>query len=163
MTNYPINPLPYLPPGMTIDPGPADRKVRGEMVVHPVPPLNHEYLAIAETNRFIPIQQCEELRGIIEGLLHEAEIHPVEEIGHPLGIGMFTFVDSFARDQAVGTTFDLDDNETVVSFVPHDVAINMCLSTFGPVLWLLYIGFPDDYKTLHYLHKSVEGFGRLLT
>lgn len=163
MVNYPMNPFPFIPHGMTIDPGPTDRLVRSGVVVHPISPLNHDYLAIAESNRFVPIQQCEEMRNTIEGLLHESEIHPIETIDHPLNIGMFAFVDSFARDQAVGTTFELDDEETIISFVPHDAAINMRLTTFGPALWLMYIGFPDDYKTLHYLQKLVEGYGRLIT
>ena len=70
------------------------------------------------------------------------------------------------RDNVVGTTFEIDAEEegdinTVVSFVPHDEALNMRLTTFGPDVWILYIGFSQDYQTYHYLHRSVDGFGSL--
>ena len=123
--------LPRQPPGLTIDPGPASQKVHGEMVVDPEPLLNHDFLAIAEANRFVPIHQKETLPTTIEGLLHESNIHPIEFIYHPLGIGMFEFVDSFARDQVVGTTFQLDDEDTIISFVPcntPDVTFHICNS-----------------------------------
>jgi hypothetical protein len=55
MANFPVNPLAFLPNGMTIDQGPADRKVRSMLVVDPVPPLQHDSVLIIETNRFIPI------------------------------------------------------------------------------------------------------------
>ena len=64
-------------------------------------------------------------------------------------------------DAVVGTTSELDEDEadehTVISFVPHDVALNMRLTTFGPEVWLLYIGFPYDYQTDYYINKSLGG------
>ena len=116
--------------------GPADRKVRADMVVSAVPPLRHDFLAIAEANKFIPQHQKEALRDTIQGLLHESHFFPTEVEDHPLGIGIFGFDDSLVRDTVVGTTFELDemqaDEHTVISFVPHDAALNMRLTTFGP-------------------------------
>ena len=57
MANYPLNIVPYLPPGMTIELGPADRRVCADMVVGPIPPLRHDCLATTEANRFIPFHQ----------------------------------------------------------------------------------------------------------
>ena len=72
-------------------------------------------------------------------------------------------MNSVDRDTVVGTTFDLDENEveehTMISVVPHDAALNMRLTTFGPGVWILYVGFPYDYQTQHYMHKSVDKFG----
>ena len=86
---------------------------------------------------------------------------------YPLGIAIFGFPDLVIRDVVVGTTFELDEDEgnlnTVVSFVPHDAALNMRLTTYGPQVWLLYISFPHDYQTSHYIHKSVDKFGELIT
>ena len=167
MANYPLNIVPYLPPGMTIELGPADRKVRADMVVGPIPPLRHDFLAIAEANRFIPQHQKEALRDTIQGLLHESHYFPIEISDHPLGVGIFGFVNSVVRDTVVGTTFELDEFQAeehiVISFVPHDAALNMRLTTYGPQVWLLYIGFPHDYQTSHYIHKSVDKFGELIT
>lgn len=38
MANYPLNPVPFLPPGFAVEPGPANRVVRSGMVVGPIPP-----------------------------------------------------------------------------------------------------------------------------
>ena len=85
----------------------------------------------------------------IEGLLHESNFFPTEVDDYPLGIGTFGFVDYVVRDAVVGTTFELDEDDenmnTVVSFVPHDAAINMRMTSYGPQIWLLYVGFPHDY------------------
>ena len=159
MANFPINIVPYLPQGMTVELGPTDRKVRADMVVSAVPPLHHNFLAIAEANRFIPQHQKEALRDTIQGLLHEFHFFPTEVEDHALGLGIFGFDDSLVRDTVVRTTFELDemqaDEHTIISFVPHDVALNMRLTTFGPEIWILYVGFPYDYQTQHYMHKSV--------
>lgn len=72
MANYPLNPIPFLPQGWAVEPGPADRLVRSGMVVNPIPPLNHDFLVIAKANRFVPHHRRAALRDTIEGLLHEA-------------------------------------------------------------------------------------------
>lgn len=148
---------------MTIELGPADQKMRDDMVIGPNPPLRHDYLAIAEVNRFVPFHHKADLRHTIEGLLHEFNFFPTEVDDYPLGIDIFGFVDSAVRDAVVGTTFELDEDyenmNIVVSFVPHDAAINMRMTSYGPHIWLLYTGFPHDYQTSHYIHKSVDKFG----
>lgn len=85
---------------------------------------------------------------------------------HPLSIAIYEFMGSMVRDAVVGTTFDLeeeDDMNTKVSFIPHDPTLNMHLTPFGPDMWLLYVGFPYDYQTHHYLHRPVDRFDSLLT
>ena len=66
----------------------------------------------------------------------------------------------------MGTTFELDElqeeEHTVITFVPHDVVINMRLTSFSPEIWIMYVGFPYDYQTQHYNHKPVDTFGTLL-
>lgn len=167
MVNYPVNVVPYIPQGMTIELGPEDRVVPSDMVVHPVPPLNHDFLAVAEVNRHVPFHQKAALRQIITGLLHESHFFPSEIDDYPLGIAIYGFEDPLTRDNVVGTTFEIDaevegEMYTVVSFVPHNSALNMRLTSYGPEIWLLYIGFPHDYQTYHYTHRSVDRFGNLL-
>ena len=133
MANYPVNVVPYIPTGMTIELGPQDRVVRGDMAVHLVPPLNHDFLAIAEVNGHVPHHQKAALREVITGLLHESHFFPSEVDDHPLGIAIFGFANPLVRDNVVGTTFEIDakvegDMNTIVSFVPHDEALNMRLS-----------------------------------
>lgn len=135
------------------------------MVITAMPPLRHYFLAIAEAVRFIPFHQKEGLRDTIQGLLHDSHFLPTKVEDHPLGVGIFGFADSMVRDAVVGTKIELDEfqaeEHTVISFVPHDVFLNMRSTTFGPEVWLLYIGFPYDYQTQHYIHKSVDKFGVL--
>ena len=60
-------------------------------------------------------------------------------------MGIFGFVDSFIRDTAVATPIELEDEDLLISFVPHHEALNRRTTTFGPEIWLMYFGFPYDY------------------
>jgi hypothetical protein len=72
MATFPVNPLAFLPEGMSIDQGPADRKVWTDLVISSPAPLQHDKVAIAETNRFIPIHLCDQMRSDIRDMLNEA-------------------------------------------------------------------------------------------
>ncbi|KAM0922039.1 hypothetical protein ACQ4PT_006447 [Festuca glaucescens] len=50
MANYPCNPFAFIPNGLAIDHGPQNRRVRCDLAVSAVPPLNHDNYAITETN-----------------------------------------------------------------------------------------------------------------
>ena len=106
MTNYPLNPVPFLPLGWAVEPGPADRVVRSGMVVGPIAPLSHEFLAIAETSHYVPLHRRSAIRGQITALLHESQLFTTEVSDHPFGIGIFGFTDSFMRDTAVNTPIE---------------------------------------------------------
>jgi hypothetical protein len=71
MANFHVNPLAFLPEGMTIDQGPLDRKVLTNLVVHVVAHLQHYRVLIVETNRFIPIQHREKMKEDLMDLLVE--------------------------------------------------------------------------------------------
>jgi hypothetical protein len=53
MATFPVNPLAFLPEGMTIDHGPADRKPCIDLVVSSDALLLNDKVVIAETNRFV--------------------------------------------------------------------------------------------------------------
>ena len=102
MANFPVNVVPYIPTGMTIELGPADRIVRSDMAVHPVPPLNHDFLVIAEVNHHVPFHHKAALRQVITGLLHESNFDPTKVDDHPLGIAIYGFPSPLMRDNVVG-------------------------------------------------------------
>ena len=104
----PLNPVSFLLPGFAVEPGPTDRLVRSGMVVGLIPPLNHDFLAVAEASAYVPLHRRAAIRAMIEGLLHEAQLFTTESSDHPLGIGPFGFVDSFMRDTAVNTPLELE-------------------------------------------------------
>ena len=102
------------------------------MVVGPIPLLNHDYLAIAETSTYVPLHHRAAVRQAVHGLLQEAQLFTTEVSDHPFGIGIFGFVDSFICDTAVATPLELEDEDLLVTFVPHNEALNRRSTTFGP-------------------------------
>jgi hypothetical protein len=160
MATFPVNPLAFLPEGLTIDQGPADRKVRTDLVVPPNAPLQNDKVAIAEMNRFIPIHLRQQMRDDLRDLLEEAGQHVSEFDDHPFGLGVYTFTHTLAADTVVGLTFELDEI-TTVNFVKHNEAKNMRLTSFGRPTWILLLGFPLDYQTTSYICSVVEDFGLL--
>lgn len=100
---------------------------------------------------------------MIVGLLHESHLFTTEVSDHPFGIGLFGFVDSFTRDNAVATPIELEDEDLLITFVPHNEALNRRTTSFGPGIWLTYFGFPYDYQTYYYINNSLGGFGSPLS
>ena len=72
-------------------------------------------------------------------------------------------MDSFIRDTAVATPLELEDEDLLITFVPHHEALNHRTTTFDPEIWLMYFGFPYDYQTDYYVNKSLGGFGALVS
>jgi hypothetical protein len=160
MATFSANPLAFLPEGMLIDQGPADQKVQTDLVVSSPTPLQHDKVAIAETNWFIPIHLRDQMHSDTRDMLNEAG-HIVRAFDdHPFGIGSFTFTHTLAADTVIGLTFALDE-DTNVTFVKHNEARNMRLTTFGREVWILFLGFPLDYQTTAYICSAVEDFGML--
>jgi hypothetical protein len=157
MVTFPVNPLAFLPEGMTVDQGPADRKVRMELVVPAIAPLQNDRVLVAETNRFIPIHLQENMREDIRDMLVESGYVVRYFDDNPFGIGVFTFRDTISVDAVAGLHFELDEI-TTVNFVKHDEAKNMRLTTFGRETWLLYLGFPLNYQTTRIICSVVEDF-----
>jgi hypothetical protein len=161
MATFPVNPLAFLPEGMTIDHGPADRKVRTDLVVSPNAPLHNDKVVIAETNRFIPIHLRQAMRDDLRNLLEEGGHSVSAYDDHPFGLGSFTFLHSLNADTVIGQSFEIDDI-TTVTFVRHNEAKNMRITSFGRSIWLLLLGFPLDYQTTSYISSAVEDFGLLV-
>ncbi|KAK1695204.1 hypothetical protein QYE76_011901 [Lolium multiflorum] len=133
MATFPVNPLAFLPEGMTIDQGPPDRKIH-------------------------PIHLREQMREDVRDMLVESG-HIVRYFDdHPFGLGVYTFRDTLTADSVSGLTFELDDI-TTITFVKHDEAKNMRLTTFGRETWFLYLGFPLNYQTTQVISSAVEDFG----
>ncbi|XP_020186985.1 uncharacterized protein [Aegilops tauschii subsp. strangulata] len=65
MANFPVNPLAFLPHGMTVEQGPPDRKARVDMALSGHLPLNHDRFLIAETSRAIPVHLRQEARSAL--------------------------------------------------------------------------------------------------
>ena len=124
MANFPLNPVPFLPPGFAAEPGPADRLVHSGMVVGPIAPLSHEFLAIAEASEYVPLHHRATVRHWITTLFQESQPFTTEVSDHPLGVGIFGVVDSFMRDTDVNTPLEFEDEDLLITFVSHNAALN---------------------------------------
>jgi hypothetical protein len=128
MATFPVNPLAFLPEGMTIDQGPTDRKVHTDLVVSPNAPLQHDTVLIAEMNRFIPIHLRQQMRDDMRAILNEAGHHVTAFDDHPFHLGSYTFAHTLQADTVVNLTFELDEI-TTVTFVKHNVVILLGLAS----------------------------------
>lgn len=163
MANYPLNPVSFLPPRFAVEPRPVGRLVRSGMVVSPIPPLNHDFLAIIETSAYVPLHRRAAMSNTVVGLLHESQLLTTEVSDHPFGIGIFGFVDSFMWDTAVATPIELEDEDLLITFVPHNEALNRRTTSIGPEVWLMFFGFTYAYQTDYYLTKALGGYGSLVS
>jgi hypothetical protein len=78
----------------------------------------------------------------------------------PFGIGVYTFRDTLTADIVSGLTFEIDEI-TTITFVKHDEAKNMRLTSFGRETWFLYLGFPLNHQATQIISSAVEDFGLL--
>ena len=120
-------------------------------------------MAIEETIYYVHLHIRDLIINQIVTLLHEAQLFTTEISDHPFGIGVFGFIDSFLRDTAVATTFELEEEDLLVTFVPHNEALNRRTTSLGPQVWLMFFGFPYDYQTDYYITKALGGFGSLVS
>jgi hypothetical protein len=91
MATFPVNLLAFLPEGMTIDHGPADRKPCIDLVLSSNAPLLNDKVVIAETNRFVPIHLRQQFSEDLRGLLEESGYVVSAFDDHPFGLGSYTF------------------------------------------------------------------------
>ena len=159
MANYPLNLVPFLPPRFVVEPGLADGLVSSGMVVRPIAPLSHEMLDIAEASAYVSRHRRATIRNQIIHLHQEFQLFTTEVSDYPFGIGVFGFVDSFQRDSAVNTPPELEEEDLLITFVPHNEALNRRTSSFGPKVWLMMFGFPYDYQTDYCITKALGGYG----
>jgi hypothetical protein len=161
MANYPCNPFAFVPDGLAIDHGPQNRRVRCDLAVSAVPPLNHDNYAIAETNLDIPIQQRFHARRELRRMLRHDGYQVCSMEDYAIGLGLFSFLNQFIRDTVVGRTYLIDD-WLEITFVRHDEAINMRPASLGQEKWVMFLNFPLDYQTDYWVARAVDLFGRML-
>ena len=162
MANFPVRPFAFAPVGSTFDRGPAHRVQRHVMVVDD-PPLNHDRYAIVSVHPPVPDHQKElwlaEVCRIITG---DLEYDLVDDFIYPLGIGCVVFADMESRDAAIREGPHALSEDSTFSLVPHDECLNMRMPAFEYEVWVMFLAFPMDYQTEHYIHKAVSNFGKLL-
>src|SRR4051812_33844155 len=77
---------------------------------------------------------------------------------------MVAFGDVMLRDQYIRESphqLEPWGEDVLFSFVPHDEGPNMRLCPFAYSAWVLFLAFPMDYQTDHYINKAVSCFAKL--
>uniref|UniRef100_A0ACD5ZN89 Uncharacterized protein n=1 Tax=Avena sativa TaxID=4498 RepID=A0ACD5ZN89_AVESA len=160
MANYHCNPLAFVPTGLAIDNGPQGHRVRADLAVSAEAPLNHDNFAIAETDVQVPIQQRYHARIELRRRLNRQGFHVSSMEDYPIGLGLFSFANSFVRDRVVGRSYTIDD-WIGITFVKHDEGLNMRVASFCSEKWVMFLNFPLDYQTEYWIEKAVSLFGKL--
>ena len=127
------------------------------------PPLNHDRYAIVSVDPPVPDHLKEywlaEVCRIIVGYL---EYELLDDFIYPLSIGCVVFADMESRDAAIREGPHALTDDSTFSLVPHDEGLNMRVPAFEHEVWIMFLAFPMDYQTEHYIHKVVSTFGKLL-
>lgn len=164
MANFPAVPFRYVPEGAALERGPAHRLARKTIVVDD-PPLSHDRYALVTVSPAIPDHRKElVLQDILAILRDDFHLIIPDAFVYPIGIGMVAFEDVFIRDAYIRESphqLDPFDDNVTFSLIPHDEGENMRLCPFQYVAWILFLAFPMDYQTDHYINKAVSCFGKL--
>ena len=89
------------------------------------------------------------------------ELVVTDSFVYPIGVGMVAFEDVLLRDQYIQESPHQYDEHTTFSFVPHDEGYNLRHCPFQYVAWILFLAFPMDYQTDHYINKAVSTFAKM--
>ena len=128
------------------------------------PPLSHEECAILTVNPPISDNLRSSTLDQVVNLVNEeagAELITESEISI-LGVGLVTCASPEIRDLSVRESPHQLDDDTTYSFERHDEGINMRLPVFTYEAWILFLAFPPDYLTEHYINKAISLFGKLV-
>ena len=127
------------------------------------PPLNHDRYAIVSVNPPVPDHQKEFwLAEVCRIIVGDLEYELLDDFVYPLGIGCVVFADMESRDAAIREGPHALSEDSTFSLVPHDESINMRMPAFEYEAWVMFLAFPMDYQTEHYVHKAVSHFGKML-
>uniref|UniRef100_A0ACD5X0M9 Uncharacterized protein n=1 Tax=Avena sativa TaxID=4498 RepID=A0ACD5X0M9_AVESA len=163
MAYFPVNPFCFVPDGLTLDDGPADRLVRAHLAVPADASLFHCDTAIDVANWEVPdLMRPEMLEDLVSLLRYDQHVVIRSAHSSPFGIGLLRFENVIVRDAIIdGPGYELDE-DTHISFVRHGAALILRTHVLGQERWVLFLGFPLDYRTKSFITTACAGFGRLI-
>uniref|UniRef100_A0A0E0KMY4 DUF7597 domain-containing protein n=1 Tax=Oryza punctata TaxID=4537 RepID=A0A0E0KMY4_ORYPU len=149
MANIVFNPGRFLEAGQHIQDGSPNRLPRADITV-PTPQKQHEayLLAVVEP----------EIRNHLQ---NELGIMVTHCSPHPLGVGLFAVRSTLIRDTLVATFGFHYNGGNVVRFVNHDRGANWRAAHADIVGWIMFLGYPLDFRSTSYISRVVGLFGKL--
>jgi hypothetical protein len=164
MVNFPVDPLPFTPQGLTL-------KMGGLIGCH-------ERWCTSQAMRFMlmrsmfswwtpqQILDANDIQGFIQQVtdyvLHTFHIPIRSSCRHPFGIGLFELDATFCRDLLfTANTHNIDGIE--VNFISHDHALNRRNWNYTRYGLIMLLGYPLDYRNLEHIDQAVSPFAKLVT
>jgi hypothetical protein len=125
MANFPVDPLPFIPPGIEIDDGRPHRVSRAVVtlssnVVH----THEEYVLAIDTQQMSAVDDIHPFMHHVPDHINEVFHLPVWSVCcHPFGIGLYQLDTTIHKDLLFSSNpHNIDGIE--VTFVSHDHALN---------------------------------------
>jgi hypothetical protein len=164
MANFPVDPLPFILPGIEIEDNGPHRVPR--VVVHlssnPVH-AHEEYIFAVDSQQLLNANDINHFMNQVTEYIHDAFHIPIcSSCCHPFGIGLYQLHTTFHKDlMFAANPHDIDGIE--VNFISHDRALNRRnwdYTRYGPIMLL---GYPPDYRDLEHIDQVVSSFAKLVT
>lgn len=150
--------------GAQFERGP-DHHLARNMIMVDDPPLGHERYAIVTAPPPVPDHQKQlVLNEVVRIMTEDFHLEVPDAFVYPIGVSMVAFADVALRDRFIRESphqLDPLDDDMTFSFLPHDEGENMRQCPFQYVAWIMFLAFPMDYQTDHYINKAVSCFGKL--
>ncbi|CAN6373518.1 unnamed protein product [Urochloa humidicola] len=163
MSNFPVDPQPFVPTGFTLAPRELVREPTRmrSFLAFSLDKLNED-LAIAVTEPKIAKEDFWPFARELRRFLLDNHVRDPEIQQCPMGEAFVRFDSPMQRESfIIGGPRQLDDYQ--ISFVRHDEGPNMTDLELDRTAWLMLLYFPPDAKNmLSLVDKSLSGFAQLL-
>lgn len=80
---------------------------------------------------------------------------------HPLGVGLFAVRSTLIRDKLVAAFGFYYNGGHVVRFVNHDRGTNWRAAHADRGVWIMFLGYPLDFRSTSYISRAMGLFGKL--
>jgi hypothetical protein len=159
MANFPVDPLPFIPPGIEIEDGGPHRVPRA--VVHLFGNAVHaheEYVLAVDSQQILDADDLQGFMNQVTDYILETFHIPVRSrCRHPFGIGLFQLDTTFHKDLLFAANpHNIGGIE--VNFVSHDHALNRRNWNYIRYGWIMLLGYPIDYRNLEHIDQAVAPF-----
>jgi hypothetical protein len=164
MANFPVDPLPFVPPGIEIEDGEPHRVPRAVVHLAGNPVYAHEeYVLEVDTQQLLNADDINHFMHQVTEYIHDTFHIPIRSsYRHPFGIGLNQLDTTFHKDLLFAANpHDIDGIE--VNFISQDRALNRRNWDYNRYGWIMLLGYPPDYRDLVHIDQAVSSFAKLVT
>lgn len=160
MSNFPVEPNAFVPPGFTLVEPPLRPPLRHEVFVTGCYSLLNEDLAIAKLTPSVHKDDFKLLAKELKNFLVDVHQVCVTDIQPcPVGDAYVRFCSPLERERFLGPNFAFGNY--CLHFIKHDEAENARSFELDREVWVMMLGFLEDLRTTQHIAKAVSSFGIL--